>query len=121
MVSGNRFEGDLSLIDAAMQMAAGISDDLRGAAEEYQDGIADSKNWPGFTDEYARETRPGTERSQEQFTEASLAGADAFDGITGALEAAKHKITGASDWANDEIAQGKAATDNFNFGARGRR
>ncbi|MEW1724889.1 hypothetical protein [Streptomyces sp. NPDC093109] len=120
MVSGNRFEADLSLLDALMRKTAEVGKEMRGAAQEYQDGISETRNWFGLTDEYARETGPDTERSQEQFTVGPLAAADTFDGLSMALGEAKYEITGASNWANDEIGLGQDGMDDFGNGTGGR-
>ncbi|MFJ9590981.1 hypothetical protein [Streptomyces acidicola] len=120
-MTGNRFVSDVSLLDALMRKTEELGKEMRGAAQEYEDGIAETRNWFGLTDSYALETGPDTERAQEQFREAPEAAADTFDGLHTALGQAKYEILGASNWANDEIALGQAATDGFGSGTGGKR
>ncbi|MEW2396087.1 hypothetical protein [Streptomyces sp. NPDC046862] len=121
MVSGNNFEADLAGIKALADLAEEIADGMRGTLKAYQDEMEGIWNWFGFTDSYARETGPGFRRAQEQFTEALLAAAAAFNAIKAALGEAQYEVTDAQGWANGEIAQGLDATENFDFGAGGRR
>lgn len=86
------------------EMAKKMRDDFRSHENDFTD-------WPGWTDDFARETRPKYEENNEHCVSYAMALYEALDGLVAATLTNLENIEGTRTDATDRIRAHQAKTD----------
>ncbi|MEW2165696.1 hypothetical protein AB0912_22265 [Streptomyces sp. NPDC007084] len=110
-MTGGSFEGDPAQLRDFMARLEGVSANARAIAEDMIEGLRPNTSWYGIDDEYAQSAGPQYKRTIETLVETLGALGQAVEGINAGRRAEIYKITGTSNWAQEQVAELQGKTD----------
>ncbi|MFE5027887.1 hypothetical protein ACFRAO_32355 [Streptomyces sp. NPDC056656] len=110
-MTGDSFEGDPAQLRDFMSRLEGVSAQALSIGQDLVEGLRPNNFWYGVDDEYAQSAGPQFRRTVDTLVETLGALSQAVAGINNGRRAEIYQITGASNWAQDQVAALQGKTD----------